>query len=310
MSLKRVLCVASISSAVAMSLYGVGCSSSSPSESKDSGGGGNETGVMHHPDTGSGGNDSQGDELSMINEGGTGDGPSAACTPPSTLTVTPVLHDPGAASMCTAELVSTLITACFDPNTATVATCTSARGASTAAMACLTGCMLTDLDPTMAKSATSEWGGVLNLDMQGGLGFYNLGGCIAALDSSAAGQKCATDVEANVECLTIACGECSDSAKALTDAQLQDFSACQAAAEPSTGTGPCTPYSMAVNTDCTSEIKDTSPGPGIACFEALNVIESETTSTPVAQSFAAFKVLFGSICAPSLLTSDGGVDGG
>src|ERR1700722_11182701 len=99
MSLKRVMCVASFSSAVAITLYGAGCGSSSGGATTD--GGGQEATVMQK-DSGGGGKDVQSD-LGTIGDGPTDSG-GGSCTP-AAVSASAVLHPAPPAGTCTAAYV-------------------------------------------------------------------------------------------------------------------------------------------------------------------------------------------------------------
>jgi hypothetical protein len=292
MSFKRVLCVASFSSAVAVSLYGAGCSSSSPAGGgKD--GGGSDSVVMK--DTG-GMKDSGPETLPDVSSGDTSTG---GCTA-ATVTVTPTLHQDPPSSDCTPAIVDQILYTCFNASPdASMSACMSLI-AMPAYSTCL-GCMQDEsVTPAMDQTASATWGAIIFLSASmGNVGFYNLGGCVAALDPSSAGQACATALEANVECLLSSCSSCSFSS---LDAGIADFEACEGEAEPMTGTGPCTATGMAITTACASETKDSGAGPGQACFQAVETLETMGSTDP--EILAALKVLFGSICAPGLV--DGG----
>ena len=163
---------------------------------------------------------------------------------------------------------------------------------------CLQDCMNTDtVTGANVDTASAAWGGIIFIEDHGSgqFGFYNLGGCVAALDPSTAGQKCATDLEANIECLVTACNACSVPTTA-DDAELTDYDACEGAAEP----GACSAYEAAATTDCAADEAD--GGPASACFAAVATLAMEGASQ--AASLHALNVLYGSVCAPALV--DGG----
>ena len=307
MSLKRVMCVASFSSAVAITLYGAGCGSSSGGNTSDSGGGGQEATVMHKD---SGGKDVQTD-IGPIGDSST-DGGGGGCTPPATVTYTPTLHQAPAAGTCTAALVNQIVELCFlaSPDEDANA-CNALLKPGSDAANCLTGCMQTDvLSPTGDNTAATAWGALIINSKQGlqAFGGINVGGCVAALDPSPTGQKCALDFESSYECLIAACNSCPGmvtSTMSLSDAEVADYVDCENAAAPSKGTGPCSAPLAAINTDCATELSEAGPGPAGLCFEAENILFQPTPTDT--QVLAALKVYFGAICVPAIL--DGGVDG-
>jgi hypothetical protein len=298
MSLKRVLCVASFSSAVALSLYGAGCSSSSP------GGGGQDSGsdsVIMQKD-GMGSKDTGGPET-LPSEVGMMDSPSSSCMA-GTYSGSGVLHPAPAAGTCTPAILDQLLNNCFMDAPDASETACSALTAMPTYSTCF-DCMEDDsLTNANISTASATWGGIIFLNSSGGnIGFYNLGGCVAALDTSTAGQACATALENNVECLITACSSCTFPGKPTDDGgAVSAYEACQAEALPNTGTGPCTDAAMAVTTACASETKDSAPGPGAVCFTAVETLETMGASD--AEIYQALKVLFASNCAPSAI--DGG----
>jgi hypothetical protein len=308
--LKRVLCAASFTTAAAITLYGAGCSSSSSPAT-----GGKEGGVVMHPDSSTQKDTGPLPDITPPMETG-----PTSCTP-ATFTSTAVLHQAPASGTCSASDVNQIIDTCLlgiqadgdaeaDPATA----CATLLKSSTSLMNCANGCMQTlVLDPSQDGTATVAWGGEIFLDKQGDgdVGYFNIGGCIAALDTSSTGQACATDFEGELECLTAACASCNLPTSTDTDAELTDYKSCTTAADPNTGTGVCSSFGSKIQTDCATEFAETGAAPGAACINAISFLDNSSASTPIVQVRAAFQVLIGSICAPSLVTADGGLgDGG
>jgi hypothetical protein len=229
---------------------------------------------------------------------------SGACTPPATVMLTPVLHAQPPSADCTAAMVAQIISVCFT-GTSTSA-CNALLASSAAYMTCATGCMETDtLTTANVDTASAAWGAIILVADQGNgdIGFINVGGCVAALDPSAAGQKCARDLEANTECLVTACSSCNVPTTDPTDAEVNDYTTCEEEAEPAAlGSGPCGAYETAATADCAAETADASPGPGAPCFAASSTLNGGGTTQ--AELTQALTVLMGAICAPALL--DGG----
>jgi len=311
MSLKRILCVASISSAAAMSLYGVGCSSSSPGNTggKDSG-----SDSVINKDAPSMMKDAAQESLPMLDVAP----PPMSCSAMSSVTVTPTLHATPPATDCTPAIIDQILQCFSTVNPDASDTACSSLIMMPAYSTCYGGCMVTEtLTPANDQTASSAWGGEIVLEgSQGYVGYYNLGGCVAALDPSADGQACATAIEANIECLTTACNACTFPASSSTmvtpdGGDVTGYANCEGTVEPNTGTGACTATAEAVTTACATETTDASPGPGAVCFDAVETLETlghelqEGMPTDPSQWKAAFKVLFGAICAPALVT-DGG----
>jgi hypothetical protein len=305
MSLKRVLCVASFSSAVALSLYGAGCSSSSP------GGGGQDSGsdsVIMQKD-GMGSKDTGGPET-LPSEVGMMDSPSSSCMA-GTYSGSGVLHPAPAAGTCTPAILDQLLNNCFMDAPDASETACSALTAMPTYSTCF-DCMEDDsLTNANISTASATWGGIIFLNASGGnIGFYNLGGCVAALDPSTAGQGCATAIENNIECLVSACSSCTFPMEPMNTPVPADggavvaYEGCQDEALPNTGTGPCTDAAMAVTTACASETKDSAPGPGSVCFTAVETLELAPGVASDAEIIQSLKVLFASTCAP------GAIDGG
>jgi hypothetical protein len=263
-----------------------------------------------HKDSGGGTKDAV-SELGPL-EGGPPTEGGGSCSPPATVSYTPTLHPNPPAGTCTQAIVDQIVDLCFSASpTEDGPACEALVEGSTTAKNCLQGCMETDvLSPTADNSATTFWGAIIINETQGEqpFGGLNIGGCVEALDPSTTGKQCALDFESAYECLIAACNSCPGmvtSTSGLTDAQAADYVACENAAAPQTGTGPCTAPLTAINTDCASELTEAGPGPAGLCFEAENVLFSTTATDP--QVLAALKVYFGAVCAPAIL--DGGVDG-
>jgi hypothetical protein len=286
---RRGLCVASFFGATAISFYGAGCSSSSstPVTAVDGGGA---------PDTSPVGRDSsEGSDAYVLPK---------VCKAPSSLSFTPVLHAQPMAGLCTPDIFNSLFAACYDQATQSAAACNDAQQLYPGSMACFTQCMATEFTPPTATTASDAWGGVIQRMDQPGIYFVDIGACVAALDKSPEGQKCAKDLEGQLECETLSCAGCTVPASP-TMAEVQGYDACEMAA-------PCNSFMTAEETDCASNyvMGDASNGPAGACLTASVTLGSSTTTA--AEASAAIRVVVAAICAPEVLKEggDGGKDGG
>jgi hypothetical protein len=227
-----------------------------------------------------------------------------ACTPPTAIAVTPVLHVNASSSACTPAIVEGIIGGCLDPLLHSCPTSASSD--------CYSECLTTNTVTTAnVETATASWGAFVNSDIIrmdfGSLGFANLGGCVAALDPSASGKRCATAIEAYDECLILACSGCPVPFFPRTDAGRAASATCKSEAK----SGACASYAAAIATSCASETADASPGPGAVCFWAVDTVAAAfmargtTDGGPDASAYQdALRILYGSLCSPGLL--DGG----
>jgi hypothetical protein len=222
------------------------------------------------------------------------------CKAPSTLPFTPALHARPSASLCTPDIFDSLFSACFDQATQSASGCSAAQEAYPGSMACFTQCMTTQFTPANAAIASDVWGGVVVREDQPGIYFFDIGGCVAALDRSPAGQRCAKDFEAQLECQTLSCNACVVPA-APSEAQVHAYDTCEMAA-------PCDAYVRAGGTDCASNAGPSSHGPAAACLQASVTLTASTTTA--AEATAAIRTVLAAVCAPGVLTEDAGTDGG
>jgi hypothetical protein len=238
---------------------------------------------------------------------GAGDGapeePVLDCMPPTAITITPVLHVNASSSDCTLDVVEAILDGCLG---GALPTCEGPPF-----LSCYSDCVTTNTVTTAnAETATASWGAFVGPDLlsknNGDLGFANLGGCVAALDPSASGRRCATAIEANEECLILACSGCPVPVHPQTDAGRAAYAACESEAK----SGACASYVAAIATNCASETADASPGPGAVCFSAVDTLASmpgglTMDGGPDASAYQdALRILYGSICSPGVL--DGG----
>jgi hypothetical protein len=236
--------------------------------------------------------------------GGGKDAPTETkpCVAPSSLSLTPVLHARPSSSLCTTADFNSLFTACLDQATQSESACSVAEEYTASAMSCFSECMTTTFTPGTTTKASDAWGGVVIRADQAGLYFFNFGGCVAALDPSPAGQKCAEDFEAQLECQTLSCASCPVPTDPST-AQSTAYDTCEMAA-------PCSSYMTSGQTDCASNYGDAATGPAAACLQAAVTLGASTT-TPE-EATAAIRLVLAAICAPDALkeSPDGGPDGG
>ena|SRR5580692_7915305 len=227
-----------------------------------------------------------------------------ACTPPTAIAVTPVLHVNASSSACTPDVVEAILS---DRCRVALPTCEVPPF-----LNCYSDCVTTNTVTTAnVETATASWGAFVGPDPlssnNGDSEFANLGGCVAALDPSASGRRCATAIEANEECLILACSGCPVPVHPQTDAGSAAYATCKSEAE----SGACASYRAAIATSCASETADASPGPGAVCFWAADTVaatlmaDATKDGGPDASAYQdALRILYGSICSPGLL--DGG----
>jgi hypothetical protein len=322
MSLKNMVGVVAFGSAVALALYGVGCGSSSPGGGAGSGGAagsgkGGSTGSGSGGTTGSGSGGSHGSGsggttgISPFPDGGSDAG---SCKPGSLAGFTPGLNTSGiSAGMCTNAEIATIVTACF-LSTSTETTC---GALTTAEMTCLHSCIVTDW--TSATSgltyAAAPWGALIAVEWGTGTTagiaeFNNVGGCYAAAaPTNPDATKCETDYQEAEECFLQACAtNCPLPAQSSSDytAAATALQNCIYDVIPEKGSGICSSYGTAVNTDCAVF---GSPDAGIAdsgavgaCNDALAIFQLAKPTD--AQLTHAYNEFFGTICGTG--PGDGG----
>jgi hypothetical protein len=221
-----------------------------------------------------------------------------ACMPPTSLPgFTAVIHKRPSQLVCTPEIFDQLMTACLNPATQTAADCTAALSAFPGSMNCFYQCMTTQFLPSNAGVASDAWGGIVQRQDQPGLFFFNYGGCVAALDPSAEGQRCAKDGEGLLECQAQSCSTCTVPSSP-SSAQVTAYDDCEMSS-------PCSSYTTMGESDCASNYPGMGPASG--CLQAEITIESPTSTA--AEAGAAIRFVIGAICAPAALTMpDGGPD--
>jgi hypothetical protein len=312
MSLKRVMCVASFSSAVAITLYGAGCGSSSGGGTPDSGGGGQEATVMQK-DSG-GGKDVQSD-IGTIGDGPTDSG-GGTCAPGSASKFTPASKgSPG--NLCSPSLLAGIVTACFS-STGTAAACMSAVQATKESMACYGQCIFSPYTAT-------AWGGLVYdefgtmADPGGQVTFINLTGCLQVANSGA--SACNTASTENLACQMTVCdtvGACALPAATFADGGANpafmgaEDTLFTCYGEASSAGGPCATYGTAYQTMC--DVSDAGvislPDAGTQAAECFAIEKTLTSASTTADEAAqAILDLSTIICGAGFGALDGG-DGG
>jgi hypothetical protein len=337
MSLKNFVGVVAFGSAVAVSLYGVGCGSSSPGGGAGKGGGagsgsGGSTGSGSGGSTGSGTGGSHG-----TGSGGStgvspfpdaGDGGGSTCAPGSVTGAAVGLNPSGFSVGCTATEVSNIFADCIS-STGSSSACSTLLTGSTPTKDCYLGCVFSDwtaVDGSTTKQGTtwtsSPWGALVfalstgteeTTDGSGSSGggeinYINTGGCYTAVAPTDTGaQKCATDLQESIECGLTAC---LPSCVVPTPPGTEE---CTAASDPScfaaqskffdctddASKGGCAKYNTAAMTDCAAYEGDS------GTFGQCNAIQSALSDqdASVAEVDAALLKLVNIIC---LGNTDGG----
>jgi hypothetical protein len=233
------------------------------------------SGSGSHPGSGSGSNSGSGT--------GTADGGTpAGCTPHALSGFTAASKPPPAAT-CTAAQNSA-ITDCFDgSDAATQATCDAALLMGDAGLNSCGQCVI-------SAETGSNWGALVAILPPTAVGvtttteldLFNLAGCIARIDTSTAGQGCATALEELNACEFNACvAYCPVSS-------LQDTAGQNALFGTTAGTGCladadqaiCATYVTAANTACAPESTDAGTGPLDKCANLVNGAAKATAAAP------------------------------
>jgi hypothetical protein len=212
------------------------------------------------------------------------------CQPSSAAGFEPVKVAPVKNPVCTAGQVAGVVTQCFDPFTGTTAAC-SAWTSVAANKACMDGCPITSKfagGPALANPPPppkGPWGPLVEVLSEGSMVFLNLGGCVAAADSSAAAQSCADALNTQLECEYYTCaGNCPVSADAGASQTDQNaFQNCMMAAD----SGPCATYATAGNA-CVAALP--AGGPAEFCLDGSLLSGDSVTFDP------AFEKLVGDQC--------------
>ncbi len=212
------------------------------------------------------------------------------CAPGSIAGFTPTVETP--TPVCTTAQVSAIVSACFiadlDGGADASAAACEAIITSPSYSTCFDDCIYT-------TTTATPWGALVQLENPGPTTYFDTGECVSALDPSTTGQACASDLEAELQCLLFACST-SCPVPADTDpgyaAAENALDACFSLAASTTGV--CASYVTAIDGDCASEAVD--GGLGDPCFVAENVIDT-TTSTP-AQLTSAWNQYLDAVCVP------------
>lgn len=314
MSLKSFICATSLVSVVTISLYGVGCGSSSKGGNPEGGTGGTAGSGGSGGSGGMGGTGGTGGSGGKGGSGGSGGFPIDApmdtgptCAPGSLTGFTPAIN-PTPTGKCTQKQVTNFVNSCLggNPDASSTACNDEITGPD---MGCVFGCLVTNwtASSSMTSYTTTPWGGLIVAD---GFQFFDVGGLLVAADSSAATKTCATDLESGLECVLQACtascpvtlpksGSCS--ADPTCNAEAMALQNCLGTAQPSMGSGECSKYNTAANTDCAS-VFSMETGPIATALTALTAIESSTcqSASPPAMCAQAWETYLDLICTGSI----------
>jgi hypothetical protein len=231
---------------------------------------------------------------------------ASSCQPNPATGFTPVTVAPVKNPVCTTAQIAGLVTQCFDPITSTGSGCDTWT-AVPENNDCLTGCpVISEIASTPAlrsppPAPAGPWGPLVEVVSQNSMVFLNIGGCVAAADPSAAGQGCASAINAQFECEYYVCaGNCpvpdSPDAKVVDGAE-NAFQGCIEAAD----SGPCSTYVQAANT-CIAALPTSSPEE--FCLDGSLMSGDPASFDP------AFEQLIGEMCGGKPAPDAGAIDAG
>jgi len=207
---------------------------------------------------------------------------------PHPVTASSVAAHPVPAAACTASENSAIVNDCFfGTSDASIAPCQAAIDMGDAGFNACGNCLLT---PSSGGS-TPDWGAFVAIFPPTATGasatteldLFNLAGCVARVDSSSAGTKCASDLEMLNDCEFQSCVAFCPVSNSQTDTVGLDNLLGTASAAGCLGNADqsvCASFVTAINTDCAAETNDAGTGAIDKCNTVLTAAQAASASSP------------------------------